>query len=103
MTDRSEALLARALTDSVAERANTALGSVIGFRLLHRLVDAARYHRVMNMVHLSLKEIPGPSESDLREVSERYYLHQIGHHLRALSDLRSLDAVLSERGIPGCS
>ena len=95
VTDGSEALLARALTDSVAERASP--GKRDGFRLLHRLVDAARYHRVMNMVHLSLKEIPGPSESDLREV--RNYLHQIGHHLRALSDLRSLDAVLSERGI----
>jgi hypothetical protein len=99
MTGPTDALIGRALVDCVSGAPSHALRSVVDEGLLERLVEAGRYHRVLNMVHLALKEIPGGNH-ELRAALERYYLHQIGHHLRALADLRSLENVLSEHGVP---
>jgi hypothetical protein len=51
------------------------------------------------MVHLAIKDVP-TADHELLAALERYYLHQMGHHLRALADLRSLQTVLSEQAVP---
>lgn len=99
MTSRADALIGRALADCVSGNPSSALPLVVDRGLLPRLVDAGRYHRVLNMVHLAIKDFP-IADHDLVAALERYYLHQMGHHLRALADLRSLEAVLSEREVP---
>jgi hypothetical protein len=99
VTDRAEALIGRALADCISGSSSSALQEVVDQGLLPRLVDAGRYHRVLNMVHLAVKDLPA-ADQDLLAALERYYLHQMGHHLRALADLRSLETVLSGRAVP---
>lgn len=98
MTDQANALIGRALTDCVRGIPSRAMQRVVDRGLLPRLVEAGRYHRVLNMVHLAVKDIAG-ADSELKAALDRYYLHQIGHHLRALSDLGSLVDVFAEQGV----
>jgi hypothetical protein len=72
---------------------------VVAAGLLPRLVEAGRYHRVLNLVHLALREVPD-ADDELGAALERYYLHQLGHHLRALDDLRALAEVLRHHDVP---
>jgi hypothetical protein len=99
VTDRSDALIGRALADCVSGSSSAALRDVVDRGLLPRLVESGRYHRILNMVHLAIKDVP-TADPELLAALERYYLHQMGHHLRALDDLRSLGTVLSEREVP---
>jgi hypothetical protein len=99
VTDRAEALIGRALADCLSGTSSSTLQEVVDRGLLPRLIEAGRYHRVLNMVHLAIKDVP-TADHELLAALERYYLHQMGHHLRALDDLRSLETVLSEREVP---
>ena len=99
MTDDGDALIGRALTDCVRQMPSNAMQEVVDRGLLPRLVEAGRYHRVLNMVHLAVRDLPA-ADAELKAALNRYYLHQIGHHLRALADLGSLSDVFSEHAVP---
>ena len=99
MTDQGDVLIGRALIDCVQQVPSHAMQQVVDRGLLPRLVEAGRYHRVLNMVHLAVKDLPD-ADTELKAALNRYYLHQIGHHLRALADLRSLSDAFSEHTVP---
>jgi hypothetical protein len=99
VTDDGAALIGRALTDCVRPAPSNSMQEVVDRGLLPRLVDAGRYHRVLNMVHLAVKDLRD-ADVELKAALDRYYLHQIGHHLRALADLGSLSRAFSEHAVP---
>jgi hypothetical protein len=99
VTDQSERLIGRALTDCVQQVPSSAIHQVVGRGLFRRFVDAGRYHRVLNMVHLAVKDLP-EADAELKAALNRYYLHQLGHHLRALADLGSLNDAFAGAAVP---
>lgn len=99
MTKRVDAVVGRALVACVAGEREAEIEHVIALGLLHRLIAAARYHRVLNLVHLAMEGRPGVDE-ELAAGMKRYYLHQVGHHLRAMEDLATLSEAFGARAIP---
>ena len=99
MSERADAVVGRALVACVTGRPDDAIDRVVAGGLLPDLIAAARYHRVLNLVHLALE---GRTDLDVTLAAglKRYYLHQIGHHLRAVEDLAGLDEAFAARGIP---
>jgi hypothetical protein len=93
------ALVGRALRACVRQRPDIDVERVVAGPLLRPLIDAGRYHRVLNLIHLGLAGLP-LSDGAIAEGLQRYYLHQVGHHLRAVEDLATLAAALDAHGVP---
>lgn len=99
MTERVDSVVGRALAACVAGRRYDAVERVLSLGLLPQLIESARSHRVLNLVHLVLDGRDTVDEA-IGAGLKRYYLHQIGHHLRALEDLAALDDAFAQRDIP---
>lgn len=92
-------MVGRALRACVRQRPDPDLRRVATGPLLRRLIDAGRHHRVLNLVHVALADVAVADEM-VASGLHRYYLHQVGHHLRAVEDLASLAGALDERDVP---
>jgi hypothetical protein len=99
VTERADTLVGRALIACIARRQDEAIDRVLSLGLLRPLIESGRYHRVLNLVHLALDGRTGVEE-ELGTGLKRYYLHQVGHHLRAVEDLSTLARTLDSAGVP---
>jgi Uncharacterised nucleotidyltransferase len=95
---RDDALVRAALLSCVRQDPGAEVAEVVRRGQLRRLVDAGRSHRVLNLVHLAVADVARPDD-DLAAGLHRYYLHQVGHHLRATADLATLARPLDDAGI----
>ena len=98
MIDRVDPIVGLALASCVRGERGPDLQRAVELGLLGPLIDAGRFHRVLNLVHLVVADLI--DEEDPKAIGlKRYYVHQVGHHLRALEDLAWLGRVLDERGV----